>query len=100
MKQIMTHDCRTINNGTKCKHLRPHKGTRLTLAPRFYICRDSNNILWPLIDNQGKIKEKVKGISPIYSCSIMGELRAKGLAQEAEFTIFPDGTSSHWNKEL
>ena len=96
----MTYDCRTINDGSKCEFLRPRKSTRLAHMPKFYICRASHNILWPEVSNQGKITERVISISPLYSCKCMSDLRAKGLAQDAEFTVYPDGSSSHWNKPI
>jgi hypothetical protein len=94
----MSFDCRTINNGERCKHLRPLHEERLISDVKFCICRETRNIIWPETERSGTIREKVISITPFFFCSMMEKQRKLGLCQEAEFTINSDGTSLHWNK--
>lgn len=99
MKQIREFDCRTICDGKRCQYLHPNKDMRIAKTIKMFICKEKNVVLMADIKDSGKTTEHILNISPVNTCIQMKKLQSENISQWADFSIGPDGTGTHWNRE-
>src|SRR3990172_10670968 len=96
MSYQYTFDCRTIVNGC-CTKLKPWNKMDEGMVS-VYTCKATNNIIFPLLENGGKVNQKVIQVEPLFECPHMHKLRKSGIAMPVQAIVTEEGKTIQWNR--
>lgn len=93
-----TFDCRTIMDQS-CPNLKAWNSRKNKGMATIYTCDATNNVIFPLFKNDGKINQELVQIEPLFECPVMQVMRKRKIASPVHATTNPDGKTSSWNKQ-